>query len=199
MKTPGDLGDLILASTSSARRALMDGLGLPYRTEAPGVDEDVAASLSAQEAVRSLAARKARAVHERHPEAWVLGADQLVEVGQDVLGKPQDRDAARGQLQRLLGHTHAIHTGVCLVGPGGHFTEAVETTRLTFFPVPPEELERYLDTGEWEGCAGSYRVEGRGQALLAKLEGDRTNVQGLPMLSVVRLLRQAGFTFFTRP
>ncbi|TSC20875.1 nucleoside triphosphate pyrophosphatase [Corallococcus sp. Z5C101001] len=190
---------LILASTSSARRALMEGLGLPYRTEAPGVDEQVPAHLSAEEAVRMLAVRKARAVQERHPDAWVLGADQLVEVGQEVLGKPRDRDAARAQLKRLLGRTHVIHTGVCLVGPGGHHTETAEDTRLTFFDVPPEELERYLDTGEWEGCAGSYRVEGRGQALLAKLEGDRTNVQGLPMLSVVRLLRQAGFDFFARP
>ncbi|MGE6757579.1 Maf family protein [Corallococcus interemptor] len=190
--------DLILASTSSARRALMDGLGVPYRTEAPGVDESVSESLPADEAVRMLAVRKARAVQERHPEAWVLGADQLVEVGRDVLGKPKDRDAARAQLTRLLGNTHVIHTAVCLLGPGGHHSETVEDTRLTFFPVPPEELERYLDTGEWEGCAGSYRVEGRGQALLQKLEGDRTNVQGLPMLSVVRLLRQAGFDLFAR-
>ncbi|CAM4381227.1 septum formation protein Maf [Corallococcus sp. ZKHCc1 1396] len=199
MKNPGPPGDLYLASTSSARKALMDGLGLPYRTEAPGVDEHVPAHLSALEAVAMLAARKARAVQERHPDAWVLGADQLVEVEGRTLGKPRDRDAARTQLQGLLGHTHAIHTGVCLVGPGGHVAEAVESTRLTFFPLPAEELERYLDTGEWEGCAGSYRVEGQGQALLEKLEGDRTNVQGLPMLSVVRLLRRAGFVFFTRP
>jgi septum formation protein len=177
----------------------MDGLGLPYRALAPGVDEHLPPGVSALDAVRRLAERKARAVHARHPEAWVLGADQLVEVGQEVLGKPKDRDAAREQLKRLLGATHAIHTGVCLLGPGGALTEAVETTRLTFFPVSPQELERYLDTAEWEGCAGSYRVEGQGQALLAHLEGDRTNVQGLPMLTVVRLLREAGFGFFARP
>lgn len=190
--------DLILASTSSARRALMDGLGIPYRTEAPGVDEAVAPHLSAEEAVLELAARKARAVKDRNPGAWVLGADQLVEVGGEILTKPADRDAARGQLTRLLGRTHDIHTGVCLVGPGGHITEAVEKARLTFYRVEPAELERYLDTGEWQGCCGSYRVEGAGQALLAGLEGDRSNVQGLPMVAVVRLLRQAGFTFFER-
>jgi septum formation protein len=187
---------LILASTSSARRALMDGLGLPYRAESPGVDEDVSPTLSAREAVQVLAARKARAVHARHPEAWVIGADQLVQVGETVLAKPVDRDAARRQLGQLLGHTHDICTGVCLVGPGGHIAEALEVSRLTFYPVGAEELERYLDLGEWEGCAGSYRVEGAGQALLARLEGDRTNVQGLPMLTVVRMLREAGFTFF---
>ncbi|WP_141332611.1 nucleoside triphosphate pyrophosphatase [Myxococcus sp. AB025B] len=189
---------LILASTSSARRSLMDGLGLPYRAVSPGVDETVAAHLSARDAVRELAARKARAVHARHPDAWVLGADQLVEVDGQTLTKPMDRDAARGQLQKLLGHTHDIHTGVCLVGPGGSIDEAVETARLTFHDVTPDELERYLDLNEWEGCCGSYRVEGAGQALLARLDGDRANVQGLPMVTVVRLLRQAGFTFFER-
>ncbi|WP_338868164.1 Maf family protein [Myxococcus stipitatus] len=190
--------DLILASTSSARRALMDGLGLPYRTQSPGVDEHVSPLLSAKEAVRELAERKALAVHARGPEAWVLGADQLVEVNGQTLTKPENRDAARVQLGKLLGQTHDIHTGVCLVGPGGQRFEGLETARLTFHAVTADELERYLDLNEWEGCCGSYRVEGAGQALLARLEGDRSNVQGLPMLTVVRLLRQAGFAFFER-
>jgi septum formation protein len=189
---------LILASTSSARRALMDGLGLPYRAEAPGVNEDVSPTLSARQAVQELAARKARALQARHPEAWVIGADQLVEVEGEVLGKPADRGAARQQLGKLLGHTHDICTGVCLLGPGGHMAEALEVSRLTFYPLSADELERYLDLDEWQGCAGSYRVEGAGQALLARLEGDRTNVQGLPMLTVVRMLREAGFSFFER-
>ncbi|HYO59489.1 Maf family protein [Archangium sp.] len=188
--------ELILASTSSFRRALMDSLGLPYRAEAPGVDEDVSPSLPAREAVRILAERKARAVHARHPGAWVLGADQLVEVEGEVLGKPENREAARSQLGKLLGRTHDICTGVCLLGPGGYAAGAVEVSRLSFYPVAPEELERYLDLGEWQGCAGSYRVESAGQALLQRLDGDRTNVQGLPMLTVVRLLREAGFRFF---
>jgi septum formation protein len=174
----------------------MDALGVPYRAEAPGVEEVVPPTLSAREAVRLLAERKARAVHARHPHAWVLGADQLVEVAGTVLAKPADREAARAQLRRLLGRTHEILTGVCLLGPGGARLEALEVSRLTFYPLAEEELERYLELGEWQGCAGSYRVEGAGQALLASLEGDRTNVQGLPMLAVVRLLREAGFTFF---
>ncbi|WP_426750058.1 Maf family protein [Myxococcus sp. Y35] len=192
------MSELILASTSSARRALMDGLGLPYRAEAPGVDETVSPLLSAEAAVRELASRKARAVHQRNPEAWVLGADQLVEVAGEILSKPKDRDAAREQLGKLLGHTHAIHTGVCLVGPGGQASEAVETARLSFYALTAEELERYLDLDEWVGCCGSYRVEGAGQALLERLDGDRSNVQGLPMVTVVRLLRRAGFRFFER-
>ena len=192
---PTSSRELVLASTSAARRALLDGLGLPYRAEAPGVDEDVSPTLSAREAVLQLAERKARAVHARRPQAWVLGADQLVEVDGEVLSKPATREAARVQLGKLLGRTHAICTGVCLLGPG-HAAQGLEVALLDFYPVGAEELERYLDTGEWEGCAGSYRVEGRGQALLRRLEGDRSNVQGLPMLTVVRMLREAGFRFF---
>ena len=173
----------------------MDGLGLPYRTEAPGVDEDVDPALSAREAVALLAERKARAVHARNPGAWVLGADQLVEVGGEVLAKPADVEAARGQLRKLLGRPHEIWTGVCLMGPT-RLAKAEEVSILRFFAVSAEELERYLALGEWEGCAGGYRIEGKGQALLEALEGDRSNVQGLPMITVVRLLRGAGFEFF---
>lgn len=183
--------DLILASTSPARRALLDGLGLRYRVERPDVGEEVPPGTPVEEAVRMLALRKARAVAGRHPRALVLGADQLGEVEGRRLGKPADRAAARVQLQGLLGRTHRLLTAVALV-EGGEESLAVDEVRLGFHPLEAGELERYLDTGEWEGCAGGYRIEGRGQALVATLEGDRTSVMGLPMLAVVRLLRARG-------
>ena len=139
-----------------------------------------------------LAMRKARAVAARHPDALVLGADQLAEVDGGVLGKPDSRDAARAQLGALLGRTHRLLTAVALVGGGDEQLE-LDAVILRFHPVPAEELERYLDTGEWQGCAGGYRIEARGQALIAGLDGHRTSVQGLPMLSVVRMLRARGF------
>lgn len=188
---------LILASTSSARRALMDSLRVPYEAVAPGVEEDVPAGTAAPDAVAMLALRKARAVQQRFPEALVLGADQLVTVDGELLGKPADRAAARRQLQRLSGRTHEIVTGLALLGPGVD-ERAVDVVRMTLFPLPPEEIERYLATGEWEGCAGGYRVEAAGQALFAEIGGDRTSVQGLPMLQVVRMLRKVGFPFFER-
>jgi septum formation protein len=183
---------LVLASTSPARRALLDGLGVSYVAEAPGVDEEVHPGTPVEDAVRMLALRKARAVSARHPDALVLGADQLAEVDGRVLGKPDSREAARAQLGALLGRTHCLLTAVALVGGGNEQLE-LDAVSLRFHPVPPEELERYLDTGEWQGCAGGYRIEGRGQALVAGLDGDRTSVQGLPMLSVVRMLRARGF------
>jgi septum formation protein len=183
---------LLLASTSPARRVLLDGLGIPYTAEAPGVEEDLLAGTPVEDAVRMLALRKARAVAARHPDALVLGADQLAEVDGRALGKPGTREEARAQLGSLLGRSHRLLTAVALVGGGDEQLE-VDVVTLRFFPVSPEELERYLDTGEWQGCAGGYRIEGRGQALVEALHGDRTSVQGLPMLPVVRMLRARGF------
>jgi MAF protein len=183
---------LILASTSPARRALLEALGVPHAVESPGVDEDVPDGTAVEAAVRMLALRKARAVAARHPGALVLGADQLAEVDGCALGKPASRDAARSQLGSLLGRSHRLVTAVALVG-GGDEQLALDVVTLRLHPVGPDELERYLDTNEWQGCAGGYRIEGRGQALVDALEGDRTSVLGLPMLPVVRMLRARGF------
>lgn len=190
--------ELLLASTSPARRALMDALGLPYRAVAPDVDESVPPGTSPSDAVALLAERKARAVHARFPDALVIGSDQLVEVDGEALGKPADRTQARAQLRRILGRPHRILTGVCLLGPGLYHVH-VEPTLLRFHALTDAELERYLDLEEWRGCAGSYRIEGAGMGLLASLEGDLTNVRGLPMIVVVALLRAAGVPFFQRP
>lgn len=191
------LRPLVLASTSPARQALLGALGLPFLTVAPGVDESCVAGASLEEVVRTLAERKARAVAARYPEALVLGADQLGEVEGRVLGKPASRDEARLQLRALAGRRHRLLCAVCLVGDGREET-VVEEARLTLFPLSDPELEAYLDTQEWEGCAGGYRIEGRGQALMERIEGDRTCIQGLPMQAVVRLLRGRGLGLLAR-
>ena len=164
---------------------------------APGVDESVPAGTQVEAAVRTLAERKARAVAARHPGALVLGADQLGELDSRLLGKPASRDEARAQLRALAGRDHRLLTAVCLVG-GGREETVVEEARLTLWPLTVAEVEAYLDTGEWEGCAGGYRIEGRGQALMARIDGDRTCIQGLPMAAVVRLLRARGISPFGR-
>jgi len=182
---------LLLASTSPARQALLAALGVPFAAIAPGVDESLPPGASLEEAVRTLAQRKARAVAARFPSALVLAADQLGEVEGRLLRKPANREEARAQLQALSGRTHRLLTAVCLVGAGEEEC-VVEEAQLTLFALSAAEVEAYLDSGEWEGCAGSYRVEGRGQALMARISGDRTCVQGLPMQAVVRLLRSRG-------
>ncbi|MCA2980679.1 MAG: septum formation protein Maf [Myxococcaceae bacterium] len=186
---------MLLASTSSARRALLDGLGLPYRAVAPGVDEVVAPGTPVAQVVAQLAERKARAVAALHPRSLVIGADQLVSLDGRALGKPADAAAARAQLAALAGRGHEILTGVCVMGPGFLVTE-VDVARLHVRALSAEELDGYVALGEWLGCAGGYRVEGRGQALFSRIEGDRSSIQGLPMQRVVRLLREASVRFF---
>jgi septum formation protein len=182
---------LLLASTSPARHALLAALGLPFEAVAPGVEESVPPGTPVEAAVRLLAERKARAVAATRPGALVIGADQLGELDGRLLGKPVSRSEARGQLLALAGRTHRLLTAVCLAG-GGREETVVEEARLTLWPLTEAEVESYLDTGEWEGCAGAYRVEGRGQALMSRIDGDRTCIQGLPMQAVVRLLRGRG-------
>lgn len=191
----GRLSELVLASTSSARKVLLEALGLPFRAEAPGVDEEVPAGMGPQQAVAVIAERKARAVWTRFPQALVIGSDQLVGLDGRALGKPADARAARAQLAAMAGRTHEIFTAVCVAGPGFLCTE-VDVARLTLWSLSAAELDGYVATGEWEGCAGSYRVEGRGQALFKEIQGDRTGIQGLPMTLLVRLLREAGVQFF---
>lgn len=184
-----------MASTSPARCALMNGLGLPYRAVAPEVEESVPADLSAQQSVAMLAERKARAVAQRHPTALVIGADQLVSLSGRLLGKPADADEAKTQLKALRGRTHEICTAVCVVGPG-YFVTEVDVARMSVLALTDPEVDGYIATGEWRGCAGAYRIEGRGQALFWRVDGDRSAIQGLPMQWVVRLLREAGVAFF---
>jgi septum formation protein len=191
----GPFDELVLASTSSARRALMEGLGLPFRAVAPEVEEVVAPGTPASHAVALLAERKARAVYARFPRALIIGSDQLVSLQGQPLGKPPDAAAARAQLASLRGKTHDIFTGVSIIGPGFVVTE-VDSARLTVLPLSDAEVEGYVATGEWQGCAGGYRVEGRGQAIFQRIEGDRSAIQGLPMQRVTRILREAGVQFF---
>lgn len=191
----GLYSELLLASTSPARRALLDGLGLPYRAVAPGVDEVVREGTPVHQAVAQLAERKARAVAARHARSLVIGADQLVSLDGQALGKPADEAAAFAQLRSLAGRTHEILTGVCVMGPG-YFVTEVDVARLQVRALSDDEVRGYVATGEWQGCAGGYRVEGRGQALFARIDGDRTSIQGLPMQRVVALLSEAGLRFF---
>ena len=173
----------------------MDALGVPYRAVAPEVDEEVPNGTTPQEAVAMLAERKARAVLARFSDALVIGSDQLVSLSGHALGKPANAMEALSQLQALRGRSHEICTAVCVLSATGCTTE-VDIARLTVFPLSDDELRAYVATHEWQGCAGGYRIEARGQALFERIEGDRVAIQGLPMQRVVRLLRAAGVRLF---
>jgi septum formation protein len=134
------------------------------------------------ELVRHNALLKARAV----PGELVLGADTAVAVDGDVLGKPADRDQARGFLERLAGRDHAVWSGVALV-EGSEERSAVDRARVRFRTLSPAQIEAYLEAGEWEGRAGGYAIQGRGAALVEGIEGDYNCVVGLPVTALTGL------------
>lgn len=183
---------LVLASTSPARRALLDQVGLAYEAIAPEIPEPLLPGLSPAEQAEALAEAKARAVAARAPDAVVIGADQLLVLDGQPFGKPADEAAAREQLRRLSGRAHELVTGLSILAPGHAPVREHEVTRLWLRPLPDAELSAYLATGEWRGCAGSYRIEGRGLALMERIEGDHENILGLPMIRLLGHLRRLG-------
>jgi len=172
----------------------MDALGLPYRAIKPDFEEHFE-SKDPIALARELALGKAKAVAKLHPDALIIGSDQVCAFEGEIWGKPRDLDDAREKLQRLSGKTHQLITAVAVLGPKLERVEH-DLVSLTVYALTPDEIEGYLSTREWEGCAGGYRVEERGMALFSKIAGDLTSVRGLPMTLVVRMLRDAGVRFF---
>jgi septum formation protein len=170
-------GELLLASTSPQRRAILEQLQIPFTAVAPRYVEHDPPDADPAELVREHAEGKARSVHASG--AVTLGVDTTVHLGGRVYAKPADADAARLMLGELAGHTHEVVSGLCLLGDGFAFVDH-EVTRVTFRDLVADEIEGYLRSGEWAGRAGGYAVQGLGARLVAGVEGDYLNVVGLP-------------------
>jgi septum formation protein len=170
---------LILASTSPQRRAILKQLRIPFEVVAPDYEELPGTGPLER------AAGKARSVDGG--ESPVLGVDTEVLFHGELLGKPADETEAEAMLEALAGQTHEVVSGVCLRTPGWEELHS-ETTLVTFRPLVPRELAHYVSSGEWEGRAGAYAIQGLGASLVERVEGDFLNVVGLPGTLLVRLL-----------
>jgi len=180
---------LLLASTSPQRRAILDQLGISFEAVAPTYVEHDPPGADPVALVRDHAAGKARSVAGLAEGQLVLGVDTTVVLDGRVYGKPEGRAGAAAMLGALAGRTHEVVSGLCLIGPDFEVVTH-ETTRVTFRPLSPRDVEAYLATGEWEGRAGAYAIQGRGAALVEWIEGDYLNVVGLPAAVLVRLLAE---------
>jgi septum formation protein len=169
---------IVLASVSPQRRAILEQLGVPFDVVAPDFEE------SGDDPV-VLAAGKARSVDGG--DRPVLGVDTEVVVDGEALGKPRSAGAAEAMLERLSGRTHEVVSGLCLRTPAWEELHS-ETTLVTFRALTARDLAHYVGSGEWEGRAGGYAIQGLGASLVERVEGDYLNVVGLPTALLIRLL-----------
>jgi septum formation protein len=178
---------LLLASRSPQRQAILHQLSIPFDVVVPEYEETWPESADPVEVVRVHARGKAESVAALADDRPVLGVDTAVVLDGRVFGKPGDAAEAEQMLEQLSGSTHVVVSGLCLLTPGWEEVEH-EATSVSFRPLTPRELGVYVGTGEWEGRAGGYAIQGHGAALVESIEGDYFNVVGLPVALLVRLL-----------
>jgi septum formation protein len=178
---------LTLASTSPQRRAILEQLAIPFEVVAPAYVEHDTPGLEPAELVRLHAEGKARSVHTGG--RVTLGVDTAVVLDDRVYGKPSGRDDAAHMLRELSGRTHVVVSGICLLGLDEELV-AHELTDVTFRLLAPELVDTYVASGEWEGRAGGYAIQGLGGRLVERIEGDYLNVVGLPGALLVSLLER---------
>lgn len=185
---------LILASTSPYRRELLGRLQLPFEVCAPETDETPLPGEAPAATAERLAAAKAAAVAARHPDALVIGSDQVAYCGELRFGKPGTRDKARAQLRQLSGKVVIFHTGLCLLnGRSGRSHQRGVPTEVRFRELSDADIERYLDREDALNCAGSARSEALGISLLEWMRSDDpTALVGLPLIALAEMLRAEG-------
>lgn len=191
---------LVLASKSAARRALLEAAGLPVEIRAVSVDERgleaqaVAASASPQDVAQRLAMAKALAGSASLSGRLVIGADQTLALGTEAFHKAPDMTSARQQLQRLAGHTHALHSAVAAALDGSILFTAVASAHLTMRPLDETQLDAYLAAAGEAVLAsvGGYQLEGLGIHLFERIEGEHSVILGLPLLPLLAFLRERG-------
>ena len=189
---------IILASTSPYRHELLTRLQLQFSAMAPNTDETAHPKETPSATARRLSIAKARAVAlqtaQSHPDALIIGSDQVAALGEEHFNKPITRDNARRQLQRMRGKEVVFHTGLCLLNTrSGTLHSAVVPTYVGFRQLDDAEIESYLDKEDALNCAGSAKSEALGISLLSYLRGDDPNALiGLPLIALCDMLRAEG-------
>jgi len=185
---------LILASGSARRSEILNSVGWPFEAITAGIDETHQPGESPEAYVQRLAQEKATAVALSLESGLVLGADTTVVVDDHLLGQPTDNDDAKRMLKLLNGKWHEVLTGVALVEIGGETKVAYETSRVRFAEMTPAEIDWYVATGEPQGKAGAYAIQGKAGLFIEEIQGDYFNIVGLPIRLVYEMLRSNNST-----
>lgn len=182
---------IVLASASPRRRELLEQLGMSYTVASHGVDERHRPGEDPEIYVQRMAREKAAAVAARETRKPVLGADTAVVCQGRIMGKPRDREHALGMLAQLSGREHHVFSAVC-VRRGGDCRQALSVTRVRFRQISEAERELYWASGEPEGKAGAYAIQGLGAVFVPWIEGSYSGVMGLPLFETAGLLADSG-------
>ena len=191
---PPEAPRVILASASPRRRELLSLVRIAHEVRPANVDESLLAGETPHGHAERLAREKARTVAAREPAAVVIAADTIVVVDGDILGKPNDRDAAAAMLRRLSGRTHLVFTAIA-VALGDRIHTAVEQVEVTFRTLNEAEIAAYIATGEPMDKAGAYGIQGFGATIVERVNGDYFSVMGLGLRRLVELLAEAGIEY----
>jgi septum formation protein len=184
---------IILASTSPRRRELLEKTGIVFEIVPSSYEEDVSLNMSPAELVIFLSKGKAEDVSNKNPGAVIIGADTIIAFDNKVLGKPHTKENAKETLSMLGGKKHSVVTGFTIIEKSANksVSKAVET-KVYFKNLTDKEIEDYINTGEPLDKAGAYAIQGIGKKLIEKIEGDYSNVMGLPVLNVLETLKEFG-------
>jgi len=190
---------IILASSSPRRRALLQDLKVPFETRPSSADETLDRSLSPERNVQLLAERKvavvARETAEQFGQAIVIGADTVVSIAGEILGKPATAEGAAAMLSRLQGQTHTVFSGLCVARTDtGQRLSGYSATQVTMRPLSAEAIRQYVATGEPMDKAGAYGIQGYGSTLVTRISGDYFTVMGMPMFLLEDFLQQCGIS-----
>lgn len=190
---------LVLASASPQRKQLLTSLGLPFEVVPSQVDEEAHAERDPAARSQELACLKARDVHARFPDRFVIGCDTLVVTPHgDLLEKPRDEAEARRMLKSQSNGVSVVHSGLCVIDPDAAEHRGISTSLVRFRDLSDADIDWWLSTRLWEGRSGGFQIDGPGQLMVRHLEGDFTGVVGLPVYELGRLLMQAGYPLQAR-
>jgi septum formation protein len=183
---------IVLASGSPRRKELLEKIGLNFLVDPSNYEEVLDQTIGPLELVKRLSFGKASDVAKRHPDSLIIGADSVVAVDNITLGKPHSKEKAIEMLSKLSGKTHSAISGFTIIDTktGKTVSEAVET-KIFFRKLNPDEIEKYVATGEPLDKAGAYAIQGKGALLVDKIEGDFYNIVGLPLGRVVKVLNNS--------
>ncbi len=190
---------IILASSSPRRQEILKMLDIPFQVILPNIDETLTSSVDTEDIPELLAREKVSAVIHSLPSQqeiqWVLGADTVIVKNGRIFGKPQSADEAAEFLKEFQGSTHTVITAVVLYnGKQKSTTSRVAKTKVTFAPMTDDEIQWYLESGEWHGAAGGYRIQSLASIFIEKIEGTQSCVTGLPIHELYDMLKEQNYS-----